>query len=770
MPPILPSMEGEIENKVSFANTDDVIPPAENYDAVDRYVFGSLRRSVRLTSSSRIRKPSSVANSSQGAASDIEEEDEDELTEDDETFNESAAIAKHIEENVVGNETIFEGPYGGREIVYCDYTASGRAVKFIEDYITEHVQPLYANTHTTTGLMARQTTKFRKEARDIIKKCVNATDDDALIFTGSGTTGAVNKLVSALLLKGERAKKTVVFVGPYEHHSNLLPWKETGAKVIRIRDNSRGLIDMVALEESLEKHQKKDRFLIGCFSAASNVTGIISDTHQVAALLHKYGALSFWDYATAGPYLAIDMNPDSHGTDDDFSKDAVYLSPHKFVGGVGTPGILIAKKKHFLNKVPHSVGGGTVLYVTNETHHYIHNIEEREEGGTPAIVESIRAGLTFRLKESVGIDYIERREEELTKLAFAKWKKNPNILILGSSRANRLSIFSFMIVHPKTGKMLHHNFVAVLLNDLYGIQARGGCACAGPYAQDLLGINEELAERFVYFLTDESKEKKEKTRRRRNGKRTDSTASEFKKVKKTKTPMEIMKPGFVRLNLPFFFSDDVINYVLEAVDDIGTNGWKMLSQYTIDPITSEWQYVGTLQEEARPSISPAGDSLLTTTFKEGRFIAPPSPYVGPKTKDRDASGTHYKTFLDQSTKLMKEAGHQCQFPPEVMVDTVGPSIGDPDLIWFMRPYEAVYHIRYPEADPMDAIPSLTEGDGPAGAANGTNPADARSKLTHAPFRPKRYTKRSLSRRFSFKKQPRHRKKEKKESTGICSIM
>ncbi|XP_041459673.1 uncharacterized protein LOC121411175 [Lytechinus variegatus] len=756
-------MDSNENNKVSFAKADEVIPPtADNYDAVDRYVFGSIRRSVRQSSLSHARKVS-VANSSQGPGSDIEEEIE--LDVDDETFDEHAAIAKHIEENVVGNETVFDGPYGNREIVYCDYTASGRAVKFIEDYITEHVQPLYANTHTTTGLMARQTTKFRKEARDIIKKCVNATDDDALIFTGSGTTGAVNKLVSALLLKGERAKKTVVFVGPYEHHSNLLPWKETGAKVIRIRDNSRGLIDMVALEESLERYQKKNRFLIGCFSAASNVTGIISDTHQVAALLHKYGALSFWDYATAGPYLAIDMNPSSNGSDDDFSKDAVYLSPHKFVGGVGTPGILIAKKKLFLNKVPTSVGGGTVLYVTNETHHYIHNIEEREEGGTPAIVESIRAGLTFRLKESVSTEYIERREEELTKLAFAKWKKNPNLLFLGSSRASRLPIFSFMVVHPKTGKMLHHNFVAVLLNDLYGIQARGGCACAGPYAQDLLGINEDLAERFVFFLTDESKEMNEK-KGRKNQKRDKDTTAAYKKMKKTKAPLEIMKPGFVRLNLPFFFSDNVISYVLEAVDDIGTNGWKMLSQYKVDPFTSEWQYVGTVKEESKPSIPAAGDSLLKATFIEGKFNAPPSPYVSHKMKE---NGSQYTTYLQQSNKLMREAGHQCQFPPEVMTDTVGPCIGDPDLIWFMRPFEAVYHIRFPEADPMDPIPNLTEGDGSAGAANGTITSDPRSKLTRAPFKPKRYTKRSLSRRFSFKK-PQQKGKHKKDSAGKCSIM
>ncbi|XP_072173689.1 probable cysteine desulfurase [Diadema setosum] len=761
MPPVTDTMDREEDVRITFAETDEVIPSAENFDAAERYVIGSIRRSVRMNSTSAKSAKRQLSSQISDA---ISEQSHEGVTASESEFDEQAAIAKHVEDNVVGKDTVFASHYGKRQVVYCDYTASGRAVKFIEDYITEHVQPLYANTHTTTGLMARQTTKFRKEARDIIKKCVNATEEDALIFTGSGTTGAVNKLVSALMLKGARAKKTVVLVGPYEHHSNLLPWKETGAKVVRIRDNSRGLIDMVAMEEILEKYQKKGKFMIGCFSAASNVTGIISDTHAVAALLHKYGALSFWDYATAGPYLRIDMNPASDDPSIDYSKDAVYLSPHKFVGGVGTPGILIAKKKLFVNAVPHSVGGGTVLYVTRETHHYVGNIEEREEGGTPAIVESIRAGLTFRLKESISTDYIEAREEELTKLAFVKWKKNLNLIFLGSSRANRLPIFSFMVVHPKTGKMLHHNFVAVLLNDLYGIQARGGCACAGPYAQDLLGIDEDLAERFVFFLKDESDELKKK----KNG----TSHAEYKKIKKTKGPLEIMKPGFVRLNLPFFFSDAVIDYVLEAVDAVGRNGWKMLSQYKVDPHTSEWQYVGTVKDDTVPEKASAEDSLLKATFIQGKFNAPPSPYIG--AMNRAASerpdGENWRQYLSEGERLMKEAGQQFQFPKEILGDPVGECIGDENLIWFMRPFEAAYHIRYPEADPSDLIMGTNDTDGASGAAgNGSASADPRANLRRAPFKPKRYTKRSMSRRFSLKNRGR-KSGNGQRSNGLCSIM
>jgi len=185
-----------------------------------------------------------------------------------------------------------------------------------------------------------------------------------------------------------------VFVGPFEHHSNILPWKETGAKIVRINDNEEGTVDMDMLEENLKKYRLAEYNMYVAFSAASNVTGILTDTVAVAELCHKYGALSFWDYASAGPYLNIDVNPTQNGY-----KDAIFLSPHKFVGGTGTSGLLIAKKSVFKNPVPGGCGGGTVLFVTRDTHLYLKDIEEREEGGTPAIVESIRAGMVFQLKQ-----------------------------------------------------------------------------------------------------------------------------------------------------------------------------------------------------------------------------------------------------------------------------------------------------------------------------------------------------------------------------------
>ncbi|XP_022083249.1 uncharacterized protein LOC110975241 [Acanthaster planci] len=676
----------------------------------------------------------------------IEESDEDD----------NERILRYVEDNVVGNDTYFPGPFGEKQVVYCDYTASGRPLKFIEDYITNHVHPLYANTHTTTGLMARQTTQFRKESREIIKRCVNATDEDVVIFTGSGTTGAVHKLVTALELKGDRAKKTVVFVGPYEHHSNILPWKETGAKVVRIRDADRGQIDMKLLEQKLKYYQHKSRFLIGCFSAASNVTGIVTDTLAVASLLHQYGALSFWDYATAGPYLNIDMNPVIEVEDDDeneemesldFSKDAVYLSPHKFVGGVGTPGLLIAKKKLFMNAVPGSVGGGTVLYVTRDTHRYLSNIEEREEGGTPAIVESIRAGLVFRLKEAITPALIEEREHDLSLLAFKTWRRNSNLIFLGSKRAERLPIFSFLIVHAPSGKVLHHNYVAALLNDLYGIQARGGCACAGPYAQDLLGIDEPMAEQFADFLVDTTRDEElaNKGKKKKNGK----MAPKHK-------ALEIMKPGFTRLNLPFFFSPDVTNFVLQAVDDVATNGWKLLPQYDFDMYTGNWIYRNPKSEsEDSPQGSTAslGDSLLTTTFVKGKFKAPPSPFVSRK---KYVQTTKFQEMLQIASVFYSEAEAKCNEVPDLnQDDEFINGVGDPNMVWFLQPHEALAHLRDPNLDQTDS-----------GSA-----APLRLKVKNVPFKPRQSTARGS--RFSRRSRKSHKNQAKetgKQTMKMCTVL
>ena len=321
-------------------------------------------------------------------------------------------------------------------------------------------------------------------------------------------------------------ERPVVFVGPYEHHSNELPWRESIADVVEIFEDADGHIDLGHLEEMLEKFSERP-LRIGSFSAASNVTGIISDTSAISSLLHEHGALSFWDFAAAAPYVGIEMRSPSEGPD---YKDAIFLSPHKFIGGPGTPGVLVARKSLLINRVPSVPGGGTVTYVNTNTHHYSIDAEHREEGGTPAIIESIRAGLVFQLKEAVGVPVIREKEETFIRNAIDSWSQNPNIRILGNPWADRLSIVSFVVRFGD--RYLHHNYVVALLNDLFGIQARGGCSCAGPYGHRLLGI-------------------------------TDETSSLIET--QIERGCEVIKPGWVRVNFNYFIDDNEFQYILEAV-------------------------------------------------------------------------------------------------------------------------------------------------------------------------------------------------------------
>lgn len=240
---------------------------------------------------------------------------------------------------------------------------------------------------------------------------------------------------------------------------------------------------------------------VGTFSACSNVTGLLVNTNRVTELMHLYGGLAFWDYAAGAPYLPMDMNPRSDSSKEGAAyKDGMFCSPHKFVGGPGSPGLLVAKKRLFTNAIPHGTGGGTVVYVSKKKHSYTKDVESREEGGTPGIIEAIRAGLVFQLKSSLGLDNIQKRETYLARKGINQLHGNPNIILLGSKVSPRVPILSFAVRHPVSKKLVHHNFIALLLSDLFGIQARGGCACAGPYAQDLLGIAEDVAEGKNYFL------------------------------------------------------------------------------------------------------------------------------------------------------------------------------------------------------------------------------------------------------------------------------
>jgi selenocysteine lyase/cysteine desulfurase len=479
-------------------------------------------------------------------------------------MNESPLLGK-IRDAVIGDDQVMWGPFGPRRVTYADYTASGRALDFLERFIVDEVLPRYANTHTESSGTGLQTTRLREDARQIIRDAVGGDDDTVVIFTGSGSTGAIDKIVHILGLRipaglDERfdlsshiapEARPVVFIGPFEHHSNELPWRESIADVVVIPEDHNGHIDIDRLASELKRHA--DRPLrIGSFSAASNVTGIVSDTAAISALLHEHGALSFWDYAAAAPYVDITFA----------GKDAIFLSPHKFVGGPGTPGVLIVRRALLTNRVPTVPGGGTVDYVNPTEHHYITDPAHREEGGTPAIVESIRAGLVFHLKQSVGPDAIRNLEESFLRRAIESWQTNPGIEILGNLNAPRLSIVSFVVRRPGA-RYLHHNFVVSLLNDLFGIQSRGGCSCAGPYGHRLLGIDIERSHRFEQEII---------------------------------AGCEGIKPGWVRVNFNYFISEAVFDYIVQAVHLVATHGWTMLPEYHFEARTGLWRHHGGLVE------------------------------------------------------------------------------------------------------------------------------------------------------------------------------
>ncbi|WP_439106590.1 aminotransferase class V-fold PLP-dependent enzyme [Congregibacter sp.] len=472
-------------------------------------------------------------------------------------------LINKIRNSVIGARQPISTPFGLKPLIYADYTASGRSLTFIEDYIRSQVLPWYANTHTETSFTGAQTTALREQARDEIRKAVNAGTDDQVIFCGPGATAAINKMMDILQMRLPRdlddrfhlseqipaGERPVVFIGPYEHHSNELPWRESIADVESIPLTEAGQLCLKTLEHKLKEYGERP-LKIGSFSAASNVTGIKTDINAVTHMLKDHGALSFWDYAAAAPYVGIDMSGSP-------AIDAVFISPHKFVGGPGTPGVLVAKQQILTNSVPAVVGGGTVKYVTPEDHCYTEDHERREEGGTPAIVESIRAGLVFKLQQAVGTQEIERREADFMERAVRFFRDCPNIEILGAADTPRLSIMSLRLMHGD--KDLHYGFVVSLLNDLFGIQARGGCSCAGPYGHSLLDMDMDYSRAIEAEIQGGAM---------------------------------ILRPGWVRLNFNYFIDEAEFQYLLNAIALVGEHGWRMLPYYYFDEALGVWRYQG----------------------------------------------------------------------------------------------------------------------------------------------------------------------------------
>ncbi|KAI5014422.1 hypothetical protein ZWY2020_055812 [Hordeum vulgare] len=499
-----------------------------------------------------------------------------------------------LRSQLIGKDVEFDTPFGRRALTYADQTASGRSLSYIEDYIVKEVLPFYGNTHTEDSHVGSKTTRLVHKAARYIKRCMGAGPGDALLFCGAGTTAAIKRLqevigvaLPSVEMRGRLSaqlraeERWVVFVGPYEHHSNLLSWRRSLAEVVEIGVDADGLVDVAALRRALGSPEYADRPMLGSFSACSNVTGVMTDTREIARVLHHHGAFACFDFAASGPYVKIDMKS---GEVDGY--DAVFLSPHKFVGGPGTPGILLMNKSLYrLNSQPPSTcGGGTVAYVNGfneEDTLYYDDIEEREDAGTPPILQKIRASLAFWVKEYVGYDTMDLRERVFSEMAMKRLAHNPNVRVLGNTSVHRLPIFSFLIYpsvpvterpfddlgEPGCDKPLetmrrkqlplHGRFVTRLLNDLFGIQARGGCACAGPYGHILLDVDDELSLRIRSAVLE---------------------------------GYSGLKPGWTRLSFSYYLSTEEFKFILSAIEFIATYGHRFLPLYKFDWNTGDWTF------------------------------------------------------------------------------------------------------------------------------------------------------------------------------------
>ncbi|WP_127115902.1 aminotransferase class V-fold PLP-dependent enzyme [Shimia sediminis] len=429
-----------------------------------------------------------------------------------------------LKEGQIGKDATFDTAYGRQKMIYADYIASGRPLRQIEEFVMNDVLPFYANSHTVDSYCGAAMTGLRAEAREVIAtKCGGSTEDHAVIFSGSGATSALNQLVHLLGLRDAlaRGKKAYVIMGPYEHHSNILPWRESGAEVIEIEEAPTGGPDMTQLATALALCTAQG-LTVAAFSAASNVTGICSDVAAITKMVKGYGAAMVWDYAGGGPYLSIDLS---------CGADAVALSPHKFIGGPGASGVLIVRRDAVRVDTPSRPGGGTVAFVNGTRHDYVACIEQREEGGTPNVIGDIRAALSLIVKDVIGQDYIQARNAGNTERAFAAWGDVPGIEILAAERRERLPFLSF-VPHYADGTRMDYRAFTRALSDRYGIQARGGCSCAGPYVHRLMEIDDAWSEEI----------------------RADILAGDTKS-----------KPGFVRLNLSYLMDDEVIDVILDAV-------------------------------------------------------------------------------------------------------------------------------------------------------------------------------------------------------------
>jgi selenocysteine lyase/cysteine desulfurase len=530
-----------------------------------------------------------------------------------------------LRKETLGYTYSFNTPFGKRYMTYADYIASGRNLRFFERFLL-HIQESYANTHTEDDITGKSTTKLLHEAEARIKAAVNGDESTCIISTGTGATGAIHKLQEILGISmpphtrdrinsslGDKAnqfwqdlkkQQPVVFVSAYEHHSNEVTWRESLCEVVEIGLTDEGLFDLDELKTKLDLPEYKNRLKIGSFSAASNVTGIKSPVYDMARIMHAAGGIVCFDYAASAPYVEINMNKDKHSY-----YDALFISPHKFLGGPGANGILLFRKELYRSDLaPTCGGGGTVDYVSPTGHDFVNNIEEREKAGTPGTLQLIKAALAFDLKKEIGIDQLEKQEHQFISRAMKQLGAHKNIEILGNQDPEkRISIMSFNIRQGE--KYLHPKFVTRLLNDLFGIQSRAGCSCAGPYGHHLLNIDNNLSSAYRQQILQ---------------------------------GCNSLKPGWVRVGFHYSLSEDDFNFICDAIQFVADYGYRFLKLYSIELATGTWTHLDETEES--PVLPSSCDAW---EFKAEKF-------------DSDAAvigrRNHYQRYLEEAMGIAEKLG------------------------------------------------------------------------------------------------------------------
>ncbi|PKP54196.1 MAG: selenocysteine lyase [Bacteroidetes bacterium HGW-Bacteroidetes-1] len=477
-------------------------------------------------------------------------------------------LEKHFQyfrERTVGNELIFNSPYGPQKLLYADWIASGRLYYPIEDRITKVIGPYVGNTHTETSETGTLMTKAYHYAHNKIKKHVNAGANDVIITAGTGMTTVINKMQRIMGLKNchtikghdclQKNEKPVVFLSHMEHHSNHTNWFETNVDVVVLKPTKDLLIDLDELRFQLEKYKQRV-FKIGSFTACSNVTGIETPIHEMAKIMHEYGGIIFVDYAASAPYVDIDMHP----ADDEMKKlDAIFFSPHKFLGGPGSSGVMIFDQTLYNSPSPDNPGGGTVDW-TNPwgEYKYIDDIEVREDGGTPGFLQAIRTALAIEVKNQMDTRKMLLREQVLVAKAFKEFQKIKGVHILADNIEKRLGVLSFYL------KDVHFNLVVKILNDRFGIQVRGGCACAGTYGHYLLDVSHDKSRKITELINHGDLSQ---------------------------------KPGWIRASLHPTMTDEELDVLIFGVTEIMRHHRKWQNDYKYNKYYNEFHHINEIPDK-----------------------------------------------------------------------------------------------------------------------------------------------------------------------------